>query len=175
MTCILVIVKDYILLLLHLCLISSSERYKRGLPLAFSPSAMDRGVLLVLLCLQAFLLITAFTSTDAATLVKDDQQQQSTELVKRFRLPKHPAEEVVLKTRGCADLPGGCGFLVKRFRLPKNPAEEVVLKKRGCADLPGGCGFLVKRGTSQQTARKKRRKRKGGCRRRPGACNGLDQ
>ena len=76
MTCILVTVMDYILLLLHLCLISSSERYKCGLPLALSPSAMDRCVLLVLLCLQAFLLITAFTSTDAAALVKDDQQQQ---------------------------------------------------------------------------------------------------
>ena len=83
MTCILVTVMDYILLLLHLCLISSSERYKRGLRLALSPSAMDRGVLLVLLCLQAFLLITAFTSTDAAALVKDDQQQQSTDQVRR--------------------------------------------------------------------------------------------
>ncbi|XP_049454872.1 uncharacterized protein LOC125902503 isoform X18 [Epinephelus fuscoguttatus] len=34
---------------------------------------MDKSVLLVLLCLQVFLLITAFTSTDAAAVVRDDQ------------------------------------------------------------------------------------------------------
>lgn len=45
---------------------------------------MDKGVLLVVLCLQAFLLITAFTFTDAAALVTDDQQQQSPELVRRL-------------------------------------------------------------------------------------------
>ena len=33
--------------------------------------------------------------------------------VKRFRLPKNPAEEVVLKKRGCAEKIGGCGFLVR--------------------------------------------------------------
>ncbi|XP_049454865.1 semaphorin-4G-like isoform X12 [Epinephelus fuscoguttatus] len=34
---------------------------------------MDKSVLLVLLCLQVFLLITAFTSTDAAAVERDDQ------------------------------------------------------------------------------------------------------
>lgn len=43
---------------------------------------MDRSVLLVLWCLQAFLLITSFTSTDAAALVTDDHQQQSIDLVR---------------------------------------------------------------------------------------------
>ncbi|KAK9538691.1 hypothetical protein VZT92_003847 [Zoarces viviparus] len=38
---------------------------------------MDKGVLLVLFSLQVFLLITAFTSTDAAALVKDDQRPPS--------------------------------------------------------------------------------------------------
>ncbi|XP_076601248.1 uncharacterized protein LOC143329298 [Chaetodon auriga] len=41
----------------------------------FSSSAMDKSVLLVLLCLQAFLLITAFTSTDAAAQGRYGNQQ----------------------------------------------------------------------------------------------------
>eukprot|EP00064_Thunnus_orientalis_P023918 superscaffoldBa00009585_g24180 len=44
---------------------------------------MDRGVLLVQLCLQAFLLIISFTPTDAAALVTVGQQQQSPDLMKR--------------------------------------------------------------------------------------------
>ncbi|KAF0046770.1 hypothetical protein F2P81_000403 [Scophthalmus maximus] len=36
---------------------------------------MDKRLLLVMLCLQVFLLITTFTSTDAAALEKDDRLQ----------------------------------------------------------------------------------------------------
>ncbi|KAK9538696.1 hypothetical protein VZT92_003849 [Zoarces viviparus] len=38
---------------------------------------MDKRVLLVLFSLQVFLLITAFNSTDAAALVRDDQRPPS--------------------------------------------------------------------------------------------------
>ncbi len=47
-------------------------------------SAMDKSVLLALLCLQAFLLITAFTSSDAAALVKNDHGQLPSNQVRRF-------------------------------------------------------------------------------------------
>ncbi len=52
----------------------------------FSSSVMNRSVLLVLLCLQVFLLISTFTSSDAAALVADDQQQQPLDLVRRSML-----------------------------------------------------------------------------------------
>ena len=39
-----------------------------------SSSAMEKGVLLVLLCLS-FLLITAFTAADAAALVEENRRQ----------------------------------------------------------------------------------------------------
>lgn len=46
-------------------------------------SAMDKRFLLGLLCLQVFLLITAFTSSDAAALLADGDQQQQSNLVRR--------------------------------------------------------------------------------------------
>lgn len=53
----------------------------------FTSSAMDKHFLLGLLCLQVFLLIAAFTSTDAAALLADDNQQQESDLVRRNSFP----------------------------------------------------------------------------------------
>ncbi|KAF1383667.1 hypothetical protein PFLUV_G00134230 [Perca fluviatilis] len=69
---------------------------------------MDKSVLLVLWCLQAFLLITAFTSTDAAALVTDDPL--------RFYPKETAGKEVksnILVRRGCKGRPGGCGLLIR--------------------------------------------------------------
>ncbi|KAF1383666.1 hypothetical protein PFLUV_G00134220 [Perca fluviatilis] len=70
---------------------------------------MDRSVLLVLWCLQAFLLIASFTSTDAAALVRDDHQQQSIDLVAREE--KKPGSKK--RKKQCGWYHGGCGFPVQ--------------------------------------------------------------
>ena len=48
-------------------------------------SAMEKGVLLVLLCVS-FLLITAFTATDAVALMGDNQRQRIRERLRRLCL-----------------------------------------------------------------------------------------
>ncbi|GLD54634.1 uncharacterized protein AKAME5_002845000 [Lates japonicus] len=63
---------------------------------------MDRTVLVVLLCLQAFLLITAFTSTDAAALVTHEDQQLSSDVKRTTSCPR----------------PGMCGVKRPRCRRP---------------------------------------------------------
>ncbi|TKS79612.1 hypothetical protein D9C73_014158 [Collichthys lucidus] len=69
----------------------------------FSSSAMDKSLLLVLFCLQAFLLITAFTYTDAAALGKDGTLR----LAMLQRRP--PAKKVFHSIRmTCWEKPGGC-------------------------------------------------------------------
>ncbi|CAK6957681.1 uncharacterized protein LOC122993417 isoform X2 [Scomber scombrus] len=94
--------------------------YKCGLRLVGRPSAMDKSVLLVLFCLQAFLLITAFTSTDAANLVTDDQQltfpgqvRRSTDGPLRDDRQQQQSSIVEITKRGCRMRPGGCGSLVQ--------------------------------------------------------------
>lgn len=54
-----------ILLLLHLCPLWVDCVYKYGPDVGFSSSAMDRTVLLLVLCLQVLLLVTVFTPVDA--------------------------------------------------------------------------------------------------------------
>ncbi|GAA6235987.1 uncharacterized protein LOC122993417 isoform X1 [Lates japonicus] len=70
---------------------------------------MEKSLLLVVLCLQAFLLITAFTSTDAAALVKDDNQQQSPVLVEGTNKPEPVSRTTKFQ---CSLLPGGCGAMM---------------------------------------------------------------
>ncbi|KAM7400348.1 hypothetical protein PAMA_004845 [Pampus argenteus] len=66
---------------------------------------MDKSVLLVLLCLQAFLLITAFTSTDAGALVTDDQQQKSIDLE---GTAEKEIGKLIRTRRSCFRRLGGC-------------------------------------------------------------------
>ncbi|XP_054452643.1 uncharacterized protein LOC129089269 isoform X1 [Anoplopoma fimbria] len=79
---------------------------------------MDKSVLLVLFCLQVFLLITAFTSADAATLGVDDRRQQSPNRPN----PTKGGSLVELKERGrpderrfpgCLRKDGGCSIFGK--------------------------------------------------------------
>ncbi|CAK6957680.1 uncharacterized protein LOC125902503 isoform X18 [Scomber scombrus] len=65
---------------------------------------MDKSVLLVLLCLQAFLLTTAFTSadTDAVALVRNDHQpspDQADEISVQYREQKRQRKRRYLQWR----------------------------------------------------------------------------
>ena len=79
---------------------------------------------LVLLCLQVFLLITAFTSTDAAALVTDDQQQSPDLEGTAGRQVQHRNYLRI----SCAGLSGGCwpGAILPptkpRLKEEKNPS-----------------------------------------------------
>ncbi|TMS09584.1 hypothetical protein E3U43_002243 [Larimichthys crocea] len=68
---------------------------------------MDKSLLLVLFCLQAFLLITAFTYTDAATLGKDGTLRPAMRRppVKKVKMPYWMT---------CWKKPGGCSA----FKVP---------------------------------------------------------
>ncbi|XP_047197961.1 uncharacterized protein LOC118117588 [Hippoglossus stenolepis] len=81
---------------------------------------MDKKLLLAVLCLQVFLLITTFTSSDAATLETDDLRQLPPQ-----RRPVRKGEGKNIKTtrkpRGCLNFHGGCGILPK----PYNPLEKL--------------------------------------------------
>ncbi|KAM9349759.1 uncharacterized protein ABDE67_009464 [Symphorus nematophorus] len=72
---------------------------------------MDRTVLLVLLCLQVFLLITAFTSTDATTVWRDDQQQQSPYLVEEISVKPSGTSAIRGMFRDTGHRPGAAGVL----------------------------------------------------------------
>ncbi|KAI3374271.1 hypothetical protein L3Q82_006118 [Scortum barcoo] len=72
-------------------------------------SVMNRSLLLVLVCLQVFLLISTFTSTDAAPLAANDQQQ-FLDLVKKLNNSQTGAR--------CIGRSGGCS-LFGRVK-PKN-------------------------------------------------------
>uniref|UniRef100_UPI0037E93A11 complement C1q-like protein 4 n=1 Tax=Semicossyphus pulcher TaxID=241346 RepID=UPI0037E93A11 len=64
---------------------------------------MDRSVLLVVLCLQVFLLISTFTSTDGASLKTDPQQPRG---------PLGRKEERAIRykpTSNCSWRVGACG------------------------------------------------------------------
>ncbi|AWP03829.1 Hypothetical protein SMAX5B_006075 [Scophthalmus maximus] len=75
---------------------------------------MDKRLLLVMLCLQVFLLITTFTSTDAAALEKDDRLQPIDE-----KGTVEDAGKSKIRIRlGCWSTPGGCGI------LPRPPPPE---------------------------------------------------
>ncbi|KAM7379556.1 hypothetical protein PAMP_005102 [Pampus punctatissimus] len=76
---------------------------------------MDKSVLLVLMCLQAFLLITAFTSTDAGALVTDDQQQKSIDLEETA---EKEIGKLIRTRRSCFRSPGGC-----RRQIPTTPSK----------------------------------------------------
>ncbi|XP_077955644.1 uncharacterized protein LOC144405523 isoform X2 [Gasterosteus aculeatus] len=79
---------------------------------------MDKGVLLVLLCLQVFLLISAFSSADAAVLRRDDQEQLLAD------------QELLAKRSGCWRRPGGCSIFGK-VHPPTSPPmiKEDIIKK----------------------------------------------
>ncbi|MEQ2231304.1 hypothetical protein ILYODFUR_038160 [Ilyodon furcidens] len=66
---------------------------------------MDKVLLLGLLCLQVFLLTTAFTSSEKAALRPDDLHRQLTDLVAKHkgteRIKPHPQ-------RGCGWRAGSC-------------------------------------------------------------------
>ncbi|XP_077955648.1 uncharacterized protein LOC144405524 isoform X2 [Gasterosteus aculeatus] len=102
---------------------------------------MDKGVLLVLLCLQVFLLTSAFSSADAAVLRRDDQEQlladQEVLLLNREKSEQKP------KQSGCWQKPGGCSA-IESLDLP-DPSPTILLPKRsGCWRMPGGCSVFGK-------------------------------
>ncbi|XP_078028948.1 uncharacterized protein LOC144464994 [Epinephelus lanceolatus] len=93
---------------------------------------MDKSVLLVLLCLQVFLLITAFTSTDAAAVVRDDQ------------LPPDQVERRIVNRRKRyfqgGSYPGGTGLAIKT--VPQGLPGPHPLTHDGyfmCGHFAGGC------------------------------------
>ncbi|MED6245949.1 hypothetical protein ATANTOWER_010695 [Ataeniobius toweri] len=90
---------------------------------------MDKVLLLGLLCLQVFLLTTAFTSTEKAVLRTDDLHQQLADLVVKDkgteRMKPRPR-------RGCGWRAGSCNALrviptkkTTKASLPK-PVEDVM-------------------------------------------------
>ncbi|TNN55449.1 hypothetical protein EYF80_034331 [Liparis tanakae] len=103
--------------------------YNRAVSVILSiSSAMDRRVLLVLFCLQAVLLFTAFTSTDAAAGLARAQSPFSMEGMSVF-----PGERRGLlqrrRPRGCQRRRGGCSVL-PRVKLPKIRIRTKGLAKR---------------------------------------------
>lgn len=103
--------------------------YKRALSVILSmSSAMDRRVLLVLFCLQAVLLFTAFTSTDAAAGLVRAQSP-----LRGVRVPAG-GRRGPTKFRwfpGCWRRPGGCSLLgrVKPPKVPLPTELAQLLKK----------------------------------------------
>ncbi|KAL6103993.1 uncharacterized protein ACO6RY_13816 [Pungitius sinensis] len=79
---------------------------------------MDKGVLLVLLCLQVFLLISAFSSADAAVLRRDDQEQLLSAQVKEVLLPNRGpvGQKGNPRRSGCWGRTGGCSG-IESFEL----------------------------------------------------------
>ncbi|KAM9350128.1 uncharacterized protein ABDE67_009849 isoform 1-T2 [Symphorus nematophorus] len=96
---------------------------------------MDRTVLLVLLCLQVFLLITAFTSIDATTVWRDDQQQQSPYLEEEIHVnPREPSGRRGI-FRKCGYRPGG---LPGQPGQPERPeVEEISVNPSGTSARRG--------------------------------------
>ncbi|KAF1383665.1 hypothetical protein PFLUV_G00134210 [Perca fluviatilis] len=89
---------------------------------------MYKSVLLVLLCVQVFLLITSFTSTDAAALVTEDQQQQqqeSPDLLAGVSVHDRERRRQRSKRRAlnCRFRPGGCSVFGK---IPNTPNSQLL-------------------------------------------------
>ncbi|AWP03831.1 Hypothetical protein SMAX5B_006075 [Scophthalmus maximus] len=81
---------------------------------------MDKRLLLVMLCLQVFLLITTFTSTDAAALEKDDRLQP----IDEKGTVEEAGESKIRNWLGCWNKPGGCGILPRHFIQATTPASK---------------------------------------------------
>ncbi|KAK9538694.1 hypothetical protein VZT92_003848 [Zoarces viviparus] len=90
---------------------------------------MDKRVLLVLFSLQVFLLITAFTSTDAAALVRDDQRPPSP-ILEVSEPDRGKGGKKVRRFPGCLWRPGACS-LFGRVSATNPPLPDLVelLKK----------------------------------------------
>ncbi|XP_077955647.1 uncharacterized protein LOC144405524 isoform X1 [Gasterosteus aculeatus] len=103
---------------------------------------MDKGVLLVLLCLQVFLLTSAFSSADAAVLRRDDQEQlladQEVLLLNREKSEQKP------KQSGCWQKPGGCSAIESLDLPDPSPTIKLLPKRSGCWRMPGGCSVFGK-------------------------------
>ncbi|XP_056246306.1 uncharacterized protein LOC130178259 isoform X1 [Seriola aureovittata] len=97
---------------------------------------MDRTVLLLMLCLQAFLLTTTFTSADESTPLK--YKQQSSDLVS---VDKRTWQYCC---RFCP-LPGQYGF-------PINVKKKKTRYSRLCSDRIGGCGPMEKVNVEKRTS-----------------------
>ncbi|KAJ4945157.1 hypothetical protein JOQ06_013693, partial [Pogonophryne albipinna] len=91
---------------------------------------MDKGALLMLLCLQAFLLITTIPSSEAAALLRED-------LTPPDRLVDLTALERLKIRRPKRDRPGCSGRAVCMFRQDPNPPQLVSLGKHTKATSAG--------------------------------------
>ncbi|KAK9538692.1 hypothetical protein VZT92_003848 [Zoarces viviparus] len=88
---------------------------------------MDKRVLLVLFSLQVFLLITAFTSTDAAALVRDDQRPPSP-ILEVSEPDRGKGGKKVRRFPGCLWRPGACSLFgrVSATNPPRRHFEELL-------------------------------------------------
>ncbi|MED6288839.1 hypothetical protein CHARACLAT_030397 [Characodon lateralis] len=86
---------------------------------------MDRSVLLLLFSLQMFLLITAFSSADAAVLVTSDlQKQQTSDLGTITDVRRQRAKG---QRYGCGNFIGGCS-VITAVESTHPPALKAVLE-----------------------------------------------
>ncbi|KAM6920541.1 uncharacterized protein PEZ65_012488 isoform 2-T2 [Lycodopsis pacificus] len=92
---------------------------------------MDKRVLLVLFSLQVFLLITAFTSTDAAALVSDDQRPQAP-MRKEVSEPDRgkDGKKVEARLPGCWWRLGACSLFGKAPTTKSQLPDVVELLKK---------------------------------------------
>ncbi|KAK5860201.1 hypothetical protein PBY51_021694 [Eleginops maclovinus] len=92
---------------------------------------MDKSALLLLLSLQAFLLITTFTSSHAVALVRDDQPPTPADLVDLNALEREKIEQGRKKMRfsGCWWRIGGCSSLLKPDpkEVPNTPNPRLLV------------------------------------------------
>ncbi|KAK5889274.1 hypothetical protein CesoFtcFv8_015291 [Champsocephalus esox] len=87
---------------------------------------MDKGALLMLLCLQAFLLITTVPSSEAAALLREDltPPDRRVDLTALERLKIRPPGR---QWSGCWWNPGACSAEVKPTDKPKSHKKNVDL------------------------------------------------
>ncbi|KAM4551274.1 uncharacterized protein PAE49_015116 isoform 2-T2 [Odontesthes bonariensis] len=87
---------------------------------------MDRTVLLLLTTLQIFLIITDFSSVDAAALITDDHQRHQTldmGILQVNRMRQRQRRQPSMPH--CAFFPGGCSLVGKGAPDPK---DKLILK-----------------------------------------------
>ncbi|KAM8728925.1 uncharacterized protein AB9X84_002030 isoform 2-T2 [Acanthopagrus schlegelii] len=111
---------------------------------------MEKGVLLVLLCLS-FLLITAFTAADAAALVEENQQHRQKRLcpylIPCLVPPVRPqtwlgwtaTDAATLVKENRKQVPSLCIYLGPCPATTVNPNFGL-----GCLKRPGGCDIFAK-------------------------------
>ncbi|KAM6919677.1 uncharacterized protein PEZ65_011757 [Lycodopsis pacificus] len=91
---------------------------------------MDKRVLLVLFSLQVFLLITAFTSTDAAALVSDDQRTQAPILEVSKPNRRKDGKKLKQQFSRCWLRPGACSLIGTAAKSSPDLEELPVIEKK---------------------------------------------